>query len=65
MRFYPIILLLTVISAACGSENLLQPEDFGLTLNEYHQIDGRALPPDIVVDCFNGDNYEITLRVNQ
>ena len=62
MRIFSVILLLTVISAAYGGENLLSPQDFGLVLNQYNQIDMGALPPDILVDCFNGDNYEDIAR---
>ena len=62
MRIFSVILLLTVISAAYGSENFLKPEDFGLRLNEYNQIDMGALPPDIIVSCFNGDVYEDIAR---
>ena len=62
MRIFSVILLLTVISAAYGGENLLTPQDFGLVLNQYNQIDMQALPPDILVDCFDGDNYEDIAR---
>lgn len=49
--------LLFFTTAYSSAETLLTPEDFGLTLNQYHQINIQSLPPDILVDCFNGDKY--------
>ena len=62
MRIFSLILFFSVVTSVYSAENLLTPEDFGLSLNQYRQIDMGALPPDILVDCFNGDNYEDIAR---
>ena len=72
-KIFLVLLLAGLLNGSAFA--FLYPEDFGLTLNQYNQIDMQSLPPNVVVGYFDGDKYpdiarcianrvEVYLRIN-
>ena len=62
-RKFNILIIICLLSAiAMTAESPLTPADFGLTLTDRGQIDFDSIPPNVLINNFNGDCYPDILR---